>query len=99
MDGFYNLHCELCYDSVYIHKSYGLVGCQDCVNCSNSAFLKDCIGCKNCFLCTGLREAEYYYENKKLTKTEYETKMKAINLGSHTQYQYYRDKLREMEKR
>ena len=63
MDGFYNLHCELCYDGVYIHKSYGLVGCQDCVNCSSSAFLKDCIGCKNCFLCTGLRDCVFYFAN------------------------------------
>ncbi|MBI2639262.1 hypothetical protein HYW83_06800, partial [Candidatus Peregrinibacteria bacterium] len=99
MDGFYNLHCELCYDNVYIHKSYGLVGCQDCVNCSNSAFLKDCIGCKNCFLCTGLRDCEYYFENKKLGKEEYQEKMKEINLGSYTQYQHYKTKLREMEKK
>lgn len=99
MDGFYNLHCELCYDNVYIHKSYGIVGCQDCVNCSNSAFLKDCIGCKNCFLCTGLRDCEYYFENKKLTKSEYETQMKEIDLGSYAQYQFYKKRLREMEKK
>ncbi|MBI4995179.1 hypothetical protein HZC21_06115 [Candidatus Peregrinibacteria bacterium] len=98
MDGFYNLHCELCYDNVYIHKSYGLIGCQDCISCSNSAFLKDCIGCKNCFLCTGLRNCEYYFENKKLTKKEYEANMKNIDLGSYQQYQYYKGKLRAMEK-
>jgi hypothetical protein len=98
MDGFYNLHCEVCYDNVYIHKSYGLIGCQDCVNCSSSAFLKDCIGCKNCFLCTSLRECEYYFENQKLTKEEYEAKMKEIDLQSHKQYQHYKEKLHEMVK-
>lgn len=98
MDGFYNLHCELCYDCVYVHKSYGLTGCQDCVSCSNSAFLKDCVGCKNCFLCTGLKNCEYYFENKKLSKEEYEEKMKEIDLGSHEQYQYYASKLRDMER-
>lgn len=99
MDGFYNLHCELCYDGVYIHKSYGLVGCQDCVNCRNSAFLKDCIGCSDCFLCTGLRNAQYCFENKQLTKEEYEAKMKEIDLGSYAQYKFYKAKLREMEKK
>lgn len=98
MDGFYNLHCELCYDGVYIHKSYGLIGCQDCVSCNSSAFLKDCIGCSNCFLSTGLRNCEYYFENQKLSKDEYETKMKEINLGSHEQYSYYKNRLRELEK-
>lgn len=95
MDGFYNLHCELCYDNVYIHKSYGLIGCQDCVNCSSSAFLKDCIGCKNCFLCTNLRESQYCFENEKLSKEEYEAKMKQIDLGSHEQYERYKKKFRE----
>lgn len=99
MDGFYNLHCEFCHDNVYIHKSYGLVGCQDCVSCNSSAFLKDCIGCRNCFLCTGLRRCEYYFENKKLTKIEYEAKIKEIDLGSYQQYQHYKNKLREMEKK
>lgn len=98
MDGFYNLHCELCYDNVYIHKSYGLIGCQDCVNCHSSAFLKDCVGCKHCFLCTGLREREYCFENVQLTRTEYEEKLKRINLGSHEQYEFFRAKLCEMER-
>ena len=99
MNGYYNLHCEMCNDNVYIHKSYGLVGSQDCVNCHSSAFLKDCIGCKNCFLCTSLREAEYYFENQKLSKDAYEAKMKEINLGSHSQYEMYKKKLEEMKKK
>lgn len=98
-DGFYNLHCELCYDSVYVHKSYGLVGCQDCVNCSGSAFLKDCIGCKNCFLSTSLRNKEYVYENEQLTKEEYELRMHAVDLGSHGQYEACRARLRDLVSR
>jgi len=96
MDGYYNLHCELCYDGVYIHKSYGLISCQDCVNCHSSAFLKDCIGCKNCFLCTSLRDCEYHFENQKLTKEEYAARMKTIDLGSQEQYIHYQKELRSM---
>ncbi|MBU0578172.1 hypothetical protein KJ742_05080 [Patescibacteria group bacterium] len=98
VDGFYNLQCELCYDSIYVHKSYGLKGCQDCINCHSSAFLRDCIGCKNCFLCVGLREKEYCYKNEQLSKEEYEKHMSEIDLGDYSQYQKYKDERREIEK-
>lgn len=87
VDGFYNLSCQYCYDCVDVHTCYGLKGCQDCVNCSSSAFLRDCVGCKNCFLCVGLRNKEYCFENRQLSKQEYEHTIAAINLGSHAQYQ------------
>ncbi len=98
VDGFYNLKSELCYDCVYCYDSYGLKSCQDCMNCSSSAFLRDCIGCKNCYLCTGLREKEYCFENKQLTKKEYEEKISKINLGSYKEYQKNKTRLKELEK-
>lgn len=98
VDGFYNLHNELCYDCVDCHKSYGLKGCQDCQNCHSSSFLRDCIGCKNCFLCVGQREKEYCFKNEQLSKKEYEAKMTEINLGSHEHYQKYKSERKEIEK-
>lgn len=98
VDGFYNLHCELCYDCVDIYKCYDLKGSQDCLNCSSSAFLRDCIGCKNCFLSVGLRNKEYYFENKPLKKDEYFKKVEALDLGSHSQYQKCKLRLKELEK-
>lgn len=98
LDGFYNLHDELCYDCVDVHKSYGLTGCQDCQNCHSSAFLRDCIGCKNCFLCVGMREKEYCFENKQLSRTDYEKKLAEIDLGSHQQYQKFSAARKELEK-
>ncbi|MCX6734579.1 MAG: hypothetical protein NTZ25_01560 [Candidatus Peregrinibacteria bacterium] len=95
VDGFYNLHCELCYDCVDVHKCYGLKGSQDCVNCSSSSFLKDCIGCKNCFLCIGLRNQEYCFKNKNLSKEEYDREIAKIDLGSYKQYQVYKDQLKQ----
>ncbi len=97
VDGFYNLSCQFCYDSVDVHSCYGLKGCQDCVNCSSSAFLRDCVGCKNCFLSVGLRNKEYVFENKQLTKKEYEAAMSKIDLGSYQQYQLHKSKRKEME--
>ncbi len=83
VDGFYNLHCQFCYECIDCHKCYGLRYSQDCLNCHTGAFLRDCVGCKNCFLSVGLREKEYYFENKQLTRAEYEAEMKNIDLGSY----------------
>lgn len=98
VDGFYNLHCEYCYECIDCHKCYGLKYCQDCVNCHSSSFLRDCVGCKNCFLCVGLREKEYCFENKQLTREEYEKKMSEIDLGSYGQCVALRERLKKLEK-
>lgn len=97
VDGFYNLHCELCYDCVDVHKCYGLIGSQDCISCSSSAFLRDCVGCKNCFLCVGLRNKEFCFENEQLTQTEYKKRVAEIDTGSYSQYQSSKKRLRELE--
>ncbi|MDD5469875.1 MAG: hypothetical protein PHO92_03730 [Candidatus Peribacteraceae bacterium] len=97
MDGFYNLQCELLYDCVDCHSSYGLTHCQDCINCHSSAFLRDCIGCKSCFLCAGLRNKEFCFENEQLTKDEYQKRMQSIDLGSYAQYQQYAMRRGEIE--
>ncbi|MBI3618986.1 hypothetical protein HY213_03045 [Candidatus Peregrinibacteria bacterium] len=99
VDGFYNMHSELCYDCIDVHGCYGLTGCQDCINCSSSGFLRDCIGCKHCFLCAGLRDKEYCFENQQLSKESYEEKIADIDLGSHMQYEQFRSKRKEMERR
>jgi len=98
VDGFYNLHCELCYDCIDVHKSYGLVGSQDCINCHSSAFLRDCIGCRNCFLCVGLRQKEFCLENKQYSKANYEREMARIDLGSYSQYGNFKNRRKELEK-
>lgn len=97
VDGFYNLHCELCYDCVDVHKCYDLKASQDCISCSSSAFLRDCVGCKNCFLCVGLRNKEFCFENKQLTKEEYIKRIAKIDTGSYLQYQALKKRLRELE--
>jgi len=98
VDGYYNVNSELCFDCIDVTYCYGLIGCQDCVNTSASAFLRDCIGCKNCFLCTGLRNKEYCFENNQLTKEEYQKKIDEIDLKSYDQYLKCRAKRRDLEK-
>lgn len=98
VDGFYNLHSQYCYECIDCHKCYDLKYSQDCLNCHSSAFLRDCVGCKNCFLCVGLREKEYYFENKQLSREEYEKKFKEVDLGSYKRCQELRKKRKEIEK-
>jgi hypothetical protein len=98
VDGFYNLHSELCYDCIDVHKCYDLTACQDCYNCTSSAFLRDCIGCKNCYLCTGLRNKEFYFENQQLTREAYQKRISEIDLGSYRKYQECKTRLKELEK-
>lgn len=70
---------ELCYECVDCTKCYGLYYSQDCDNCSNSAFLKNCIGVKNSFMCSNLKNKEYYVFNKPYDKATYEKLMKSLS--------------------
>ena len=82
--------CELCYECVDCVKSYGLKYSQDCDNCSNSAFLKNCIGCKNCFMCSNIKNKEYFVFNKKYDKATFEKLMKSLSKHSELQ-KYFKD--------
>ncbi|MBU1018971.1 MAG: hypothetical protein ABII07_00480 [Patescibacteria group bacterium] len=68
-----SIDCSECYNVAYGEKSHG---CRDCY------FISDCKGCSNCFGCYGLRNKEYYFFNEKLSKEEYEKKLKELNTGN-----------------
>ena len=97
VDGFYNLHCELCYDCIDVHRCYGLIGSQECVNCHASWFLRDCVGCKDCILCVGLREKQYCIENQQYSQEEYAVMKQKFDLGSYRAYQSLKARRRELE--
>lgn len=63
---------ELCYECIDCVKCYGSSYLQDCDNCSESMFLKNCTGCKKCLMCSNLKNKEYFVENKRVTKEEFE---------------------------
>lgn len=98
IDGFYNLYSELCYETIDSDNSYNLVNCHDCTNCSDSAFLRDCSGCQSCFLCVGLKNKQYCFQNKQYTKEEYEKLMSQIDLGAYNVYQHCLKQFEEMQR-
>jgi len=87
MDNYRLKECELCYECVDCVKCYSLYYSQDCENCSSSAFLKNCIGVKNSFMCSNLKNKEYYVFNQQYDQETYQKLMKS--LSSHESLKKY----------
>jgi len=80
--------CELCYECINCENSYNLLFSENCKSCSDSLFLKNCIGCQNCFGSVNLRNKQYYFFNKQLSKEEYRQKVQEINFDFVTLEKY-----------
>jgi hypothetical protein len=83
---------ELCYDSLYCRKCYKVFFSYQCEACNDSAFLYNCKNCQNCFGCSNLRGKNYCFFNQQLSKNEYESKIKEINLGSYRNIKLIKEK-------
>ncbi len=87
VDVHYGHSSSYCYECIDIKDCYNLLWSQDCTGCGSSYFLKDCINCVDCFMCVGLRNKKYCFQNEQLTQEEYTKKMSEINLGSYVAVQ------------
>lgn len=72
---------ELCYECILCDSCYNVRYGEYCKNCVDCAFVYDCIGCRNCYRSAGLRNKQYYYENKPCSKQTWEALVKSY--GSH----------------
>ena len=73
---------ENCFENIEGEKNYN---CQSVIlsrNCIGSHFLVDCVNCSNCALSSNLRNKEFYFRNKQLSKEEYLKEIEKLNLGS-----------------
>ncbi len=70
--------CEVMYESLNCGKCYDCLFAENCVEVSDSRFLKDCRGCSHCFGCVGLRNKQYHWFNKQISKSEYEKKIRDL---------------------
>jgi len=75
---------EFCYECVGADHCNHCVSVIDSVQCIDSAFLYDCKNCINCFLSSNLRNKSFIFENKQLSKEEYQAKIAGLNLGDRT---------------
>mgnify|MGYP006053937181 CR=1 FL=1 len=74
----YNIYCEGNYNVHYAVKSQ---------NCIDSNFIYDCANCQNCTLSSNLRNQQYYFKNKKLSKEEYQNRVKELHLETYTGFE------------
>ncbi|MCX6722310.1 MAG: hypothetical protein NTY04_03950 [Candidatus Staskawiczbacteria bacterium] len=86
----FSKNCVDCSDTWYSEFCYECAGsdhCNRCVfvvessQCIDSAFLYDCKNCINCFLSSNLRNKSFVFENKQLSKEEYQKEISRLNLG------------------
>jgi hypothetical protein len=74
---------ELCYGSIWLQNCFRVNFSEQCRECSDVWFSKNCSGCLNCVNCVNLRNKSYQIENKQYTKEEYLKKIKELNLNSY----------------
>jgi hypothetical protein len=73
---------ELCYECLNVRNCYNLKFSQHCLDCSDSAFLFQCHSCSSCYSCANMSHKQYCFRNEQLSKSEYEKKLHALDLGS-----------------
>jgi len=83
MDVLFFNRMELCYE-VVDGNGTGICYSENCDECLNVYFSKDCVGCSNCFGCVGLRKKQYCMWNEQLTKEDYEKRFTGYELHKHS---------------
>jgi len=103
-------HSRDCIDSYDIKNSEDCYFCFNCDNCNNSSFLEscrncseshysyDCQSCTNVFLSSGLRNKQYYIENKSYSKEEYLEKIKSFDSGKRSAVSTVKERFNEVKK-
>ncbi len=66
---------QLCYENYNGKNNYNCIYLYSSENCRDSHFSENLTGCKNCCLCFNLNNKQYCWDNKQLSKEEYEKKM------------------------
>ncbi|MFA6325225.1 MAG: hypothetical protein WCX46_03300 [Candidatus Paceibacterota bacterium] len=72
---FFNIDCESNYNTHYAINSN---------KCIDSMFIFDCSNCQNCFLSSNLRNQQYVFKNKKLTKEEYKKEILKFQVNTYS---------------
>lgn len=78
MDCLISDHCELVYEALNSKGCYNANYLIQCNNISDSEYMAFCDSCKHCFMCSDLRQKEYYIQNKQYSKEEYESKVSEL---------------------
>lgn len=73
---------ELCYESISFIRGYRVLFSEECDDCVDVSFSRNCYGCTNCVGCVNLRGAKNCIFNVQYSKEEYEEKIKEMKLDT-----------------
>ena len=73
---------ELCYGSRSFIRGYRVFFSEECDDCVDVWFSRNCYGCTNCVGCVNLRGAKNCIFNVQYTKEDYEKKLKEMKLDT-----------------
>ena len=73
---------ELCYESRSFIRGYRVFFCEECDDCVDVSFSRNCYGCTNCIGCVNLRGATNCIFNVQYSKEEYGEKIKELKLDT-----------------
>jgi hypothetical protein len=75
-------HLEGCYGNIDSDQNYNTHFAVKSRNCIDSYFLYDCSNSSNCALSSNLRNQQYVFKNKKMSKEDYEKALELLNLNT-----------------
>ncbi|MEK7539219.1 MAG: hypothetical protein AAB595_01080 [Patescibacteria group bacterium] len=78
---------ELCYESISFIRNYRVFFSEECDDCIDIWFSRNCYRCSNCIGCVNLRGATNCIFNIKYSKKEYEEKLKELKLDTWSSIQ------------
>lgn len=84
---------EWIYDATNVDESSHVLFSENCTACLESYFCFGCGNCSNCFGCVNLKNRQYCFFNKQLTKEEYEAHLSKIDLTDTRIVSQLKDKI------
>ena len=75
---------DLCYESVGVGHCSRIYFSNECDNCIDVWFSRNCYGCINCFGCANLRNKSYMIFNVKYSNEDYFKKMEEFKLNTRS---------------
>ena len=89
-------HCEIIYENLDGDHNNNTKFSLRSRECLESTFIFDCSASQNCFMSSNLRNKQYVFRNKQLSKDEYKAAMQDINMGSHQELEKLKAEFREL---
>ena len=80
LDSYRSIRSERCYELSDCGDCRNSAFLKDCERCEDSFFLSGCNDCRHCLLCSNLANKEYYFLNEPVSKAEYESFRKLLDV-------------------